>query len=220
MSRVPPFTQGSARRPSVQDNGVLKSTATKPLQINRTRPGTPSSSSVVSTSSSAQYPSAPSPTRPQRSGLRSRRISEYSVSDGMSMDLRASEARQDIPDEFPPQTRINPSAPTRNGSRSIRSPTSPSSEQELTPTSLAVLSVFQNAVARRRAGTYDEEYEKAREKELEVQKARQKKIRDKAPDRKATKPRAGDIDGKQRACTVVQPSRLGTLVLISTYDKT
>lgn len=42
----------------------------------------------------------------------------------------------------------------------------------------------------------EEEYERAKEKEMEVQKVRQKRIRDKMPSRKTGKHRPGDIDGK------------------------
>lgn len=71
---------------------------------------------------------------------------------------------------------------------------------EVSPTSRAVVAAFQ-AFGRRRGttleGSADDEYQLAKEREMEIQKARQKRIRDKVPGRKATgKTRIGDIDGR------------------------
>ena len=76
------------------------------------------------------------------------------------------------------------------------SPVSPGSETDISPAAVAV-AAFQNALARRKGiSENDEEYERQKEKEVAIQMDRQKRIREKAPGMKATKPRAGDIDGE------------------------
>lgn len=69
----------------------------------------------------------------------------------------------------------------------------------MSPTSIAAIAAFQTAGLRKRVGTrdevMDEAYEREREREIAVQKDRQRRIRDRAPGRKPTAHKLGDIDG-------------------------
>ncbi|KAI0785469.1 Sec8 exocyst complex component-specific domain-containing protein [Irpex lacteus] len=144
--------------------------------------------------------------RPQRSGLRGRQVSEYSNSDRASIDSRYGEYR-----DSRDSSGYTPARPTRNDfaarsrptngsidANGLLSPLSPSSEAEVSPQGVAAIAAFQHAIARRRGKAGDEyadaEYEREKQREMAIQMDRQKRIREKVPGRKATKPRAGDID--------------------------
>lgn len=213
MSRVPQFP--TARRPqtpnaSEYDNHDAPPTnTTRPLQINRppTRPTTPSTRAP---NGGPSTPYSNGPIRPQRSGLRNRQASEYSNSDRLSMDSNrdsrdsTSLPRLELPPpQRPPRSDLSSQSRGTNGRlepvTTTLSPISAGSEQEVSPAAAAI-AAFQNAIARRRGMTQDdyvdEEYERQREREMAIQMDRQKRIKEKVPGRKATKPRAGDIDGK------------------------
>ena len=210
MSRVPPFP--AARRPQTPSSSEYdylpqSPNTTRPLQINRppTRPTTPSSRSV-NAGPSTSPPVVPM--RPQRSGLRGRQVSEYSNSDRASIDSRYGEFRDSrdsaaYPPARPPRNGVNGKPKTSNGSidtNGMLSPLSPSSEPEVSPQGAAAIAAFQHAMARRRDKARDDymdsEYEKEKQREIAIQMDRQRRIREKVPGRKATKPRAGDIDGE------------------------
>lgn len=94
-----------------------------------------------------------------------------------------------------------PSRPANGRPRPSRDPSLPlSPTDDVSPTSAAAIAAFQSVIAKRRGGTrdevMDEEYERAKEREMEVQKVRQKRIQDKMPSRKTGKHRPGDIDGE------------------------
>ncbi len=210
MSRVPPFP--AARRPQTPSSSEYdylpqSPNTTRPLQINRppTRPTTPSSRSA-NAGPSTSPPVVPM--RPQRSGLRGRQVSEYSNSDRASIDSRYGEYR-----DSRDSSGYTPARPTRNDfaarsrptngsidANGLLSPLSPSSEAEVSPQGVAAIAAFQHAIARRRGKAGDEyadaEYEREKQREMAIQMDRQKRIREKVPGRKATKPRAGDIDGQ------------------------
>ncbi|KAH8099379.1 Sec8 exocyst complex component-specific domain-containing protein [Cristinia sonorae] len=208
MSKAP-LTPGS-RRPRTPngndyDVSIPVPSSTRPLQINRppTRPATPSSSNTASQGSPRMpdYSLPNGPSRPQRSGLRSRQVSEYSE-DGGSIDSRSTRDSRIRESTEVPMARVNnvsSSSKAVNGrSRPGKNPTSPTSGDELSPTSSAAIAAFQSVITRRRTNTrddvMDDEYEKAREREMEVQKVRQKRIRDKMPSRKTGRHKPGDID--------------------------
>ncbi|TCD59885.1 hypothetical protein EIP91_011260 [Steccherinum ochraceum] len=206
MSRIPPpLTSRRPRTPNGSDHDSQHH-STRPLQINRppTRPTTPSSSNVPLPSPRGQeFSFSNGPTRPQRSGLRSRQVSEYSEDGDSRSSFRDSRFRESLDTtnsraNNPPSSSKTPNGrprPTRDPSL----PLSPTSETDtVSPTSAAAIAAFQSVIAKRRGVTrddvMDEEYEKAKEKEIEVQKVRQKRIRDKMPSRKVTAHRPGDID--------------------------
>lgn len=215
MSRLPSnYSTDTARSripPALQNGSSVA--PVRPLQINRTppRPTTPSSASNASTS-----PVAPKgPPRPMRSGLRERRVSDYSTSDRASVDSRitrdsrasgdnADAARSDQSQPYRTRNNVASSSNLSNGRpRAAPSPISPMSpESDISPTSLAAIAAFQ-AFGRKRGmsndSVMDAEYEREKAKEAEVQKARQQRLRDRVPGRKATrKAKAGDIDGTSR----------------------
>lgn len=202
MSRIPPLPSESRRprTPSVSDNGA----STRPLQINRPpRPTTPSGSSVPPATGSPR-----GPTRPTRSGLRSRQVSEVSATDRSSMESRATRDSRETYDGRPtglpdgPQSSRSRNFPMNGSDRPngrTQTPLSPQSP-ELSPTSLAAVAAFQS-FGRRRGMSNDDmmdaEYEEQKRREIELLKARQKRIREKVPGRRTTgKAKAGDIDGK------------------------
>ncbi|KAI0936742.1 hypothetical protein AcV5_004806 [Taiwanofungus camphoratus] len=212
MSRVPStYSTDPARRlPSNSQNGTFIPPV-RPLQINRTptRPPTPSSVSSISTSPSTTR----GPPRPMRSGLRDRRVSEHS-SDRASMDSRITHDSRDTGDTVDP-TRSDASLPyrTRNNvasssnlysrqaaaSPSPISPVSSMEDPQPSPASLAAAVAAFQSLGRKRGmsndSLMDAEYERQREKEMELQKARQQRLRDKVPGRRPTgKAKAGDID--------------------------
>ncbi|KDQ63373.1 hypothetical protein JAAARDRAFT_169127 [Jaapia argillacea MUCL 33604] len=174
MSRVPPYTTPRRPRSPPNTNGHDAQTSripssTRPLQINRppSRPETPNSQPSKS--------GVGSPSRPQRSELRSRNVSEYSD--------HASNSSFHMPSEY--------------RDRRDNSQTSPS-----TPALSKVMSAFQGAGARRRAMTNDSadaewerEREKERAREAELARATQQRIKAKVPGRRVNgKAKAGDID--------------------------
>ncbi|KAL4241814.1 Exocyst complex component Sec8 [Abortiporus biennis] len=195
MSRIPTTPSRRPHTPSAADDDYYHSTSsTRPLQINRP-PGanTPSNSSRIPPS-----PTTSSPARPQRSGLRSRQVSEYSNSDTASVDSRLRDSRDtngstraDI--VVPPRHRnhLGPKSPSgyARSPTDLLSPTPTSPESELSPTSLAALAAFKTAAVR-----VKDDHSRDREREIAIQKDRQKKIRDRAPARQQTKHRLGDID--------------------------
>ncbi|TFY68131.1 hypothetical protein EVG20_g3687 [Dentipellis fragilis] len=209
MSRAPPFPTASARRtrsPSQSNGQDPYAPPTKPLQINRAppRPTTPSNSSVISAGGSPAGPS-----RPQRSELRSRQGSDFSVTDAPRS--RSSRDRKDSAEttrsdaSLPnPYAARNGSSSTVNSTRPRRPPrsqtvnTTGSGDSEMSPTSLsAVMTAFQSAGARKKTLDMDgdEEWERERQREIEVQNQRQKRIREKVPGRRVNgKAKAGDID--------------------------
>lgn len=184
-------------------------TSTRPLQINRppTQPTTPTSSNTVLPASprAQEFTISNGPFRPQRSGLRSRQVSEYSE-EGVSIDSRStrdSRIRESMDVSTSRLNNISTTSKVVNGrprpSRDPSLPLSPASETDMSPTSAAAIAAFQSVISRRRANTrdgiMDEEYERAKVKEMEVQKVRQKRIRDKMPSRKTGRHKPGDIDG-------------------------
>ncbi|KAJ3554644.1 hypothetical protein NM688_g3000 [Phlebia brevispora] len=210
MSRVPPFP--SARRaqtPSTSeyDYGPPSPNTTRPLQINRPpRPTTPSRSAAMSSS-----PSGPGPARPPRSGLRSRKVSEYTGSDRLSIDSNGGDYRDQRdsidtsrsdssqPPPRPPRSNISGTPAATNGHLKPPPSRSPTSPEELSPSSMAVLAMFQSVMQKKRRGMTDDdyleaEYEKEKEKELAIQQVRQRRLRERMPGRKATETKAGDID--------------------------
>ena len=188
MSRTSPFPTRPGRSLPQSGNGS-QPPATRPLQIGR--PTTPSNSAV---SPAAQIQGGPS--RPQRSELRSRQVSEYSNSEMSSYRDSFSTNRSDASQPYT----------LRNGTSN--SPITPTSRRrvnvspvntETSPTMVTVLSAFQSAGARQRSmtnGSEDMEYSRNRQREAEAESARQQRIREKVPGRRMNgKARAGDIDG-------------------------
>ena len=62
------------------------------------------------------------------------------------------------------------------------------------------MAMFQSVMAKKKRGMTDDdyleqEYEKEKEREMLIQQDRQRRLQERVPGRKATKPRAGDIDG-------------------------
>lgn len=214
MSRVPPFPSTRAQPASGSDfeYGSASSQSTRPLQINRTRPTTPSRNAPLSSS-----PTTISPARPQRSDLRGRNVQDYGAPDRLSIDSSVGDYRdrrdsgattrsdRSQPPPRPPRGNVQASSSTTNGTLRpppVRSPTSPG--DELSPSEQAALAMFQSVMAKKKRGMTDDdyleqEYEKEKERELAIQQDRQRRLRERVPGRKATKPRAGDIDGA-RAC--------------------
>ncbi|CAL1695106.1 unnamed protein product [Somion occarium] len=216
MSRVPPLPSNRYPSNASYDSSQSGSPSIRPLQISRpsSRPTTPGSNSIPLPGSSRGSSSNPNgPSRPQRSGLRSRHVSEYSNSDSVSFDGSSNRDSRDRADSLGTTIRTNFSVPqgTRNNvagpsksspsngrprpSRAPISPTSPGTEPEMSPTSIAAIAAFQRAGRMRGMTLEDEEYEREKEKEIAIQKDRQKRIRDKVPGRRTTgKHRPGDID--------------------------
>ncbi|KZT02404.1 uncharacterized protein LAESUDRAFT_730147 [Laetiporus sulphureus 93-53] len=223
MSRLDPSASTGRPRahPKLQNGAPMP--PVRPLQINRNapHPAAPGAISPVSSSPGA----IKVPMRPQRSGLRERRKSEHSMSDRASIDSRVTfdpRTSGDNPDGTRPIPSL--SSITHNGSASgslstltpistngrMQLGTSPVSPQGLSPNALAIVAAFQ-ALGKKRDDMVDTEYERERQKEIEIQKARQQRLRDRVPGRKATgKAKAGDIDAvldeiKDEWATVVDP---------------
>lgn len=213
MSRAPPFpTPRRSQTPNGNhyDDQPSSPSTTRPLNINRppTRPTTPTSRNAPLPGPSSPTPGMP--TRPARSGLRTRQVSEHSASERLSVDSsRYGDHRDSVgttrsdtsqPPPRPPRTNLSTSPPNGHLQTNLLSPISPSSEPELSPGGAAALAMFQNAIARRRGMTeddmYDAEYEREKAREAAIQRDRQRRIKEKVPGMKATKPRAGDIDGE------------------------
>lgn len=140
-------------------------------------------------------------------------MSEYSASDRLSIDSRYGEYRDSrdstsiayadaaMPPPRPPRANATGPSKQSNGRlQTILSPISPGSETDISPSGAAAIAAFQSVMAKRRGVTEEDlaqaEYEKEKEREMAIQMDRQRRIRDKVPGRKATKPRAGDIDGE------------------------
>lgn len=213
-----PFPTSSARRPKspAQSNGYDAesppfSSSTRPLQIGRpsSRPRTPSNTSFINSSPRSQgAPSPNGPSRPQRSELRSRQMSEYSNSDQTSGSSRPRPTRDS---ETASTTRSEASSVNAysqaNGSTSAAGTRShskpkgniPAETSPISPSSMAAIMAFQNAGQRKRAqtnGSDDYEYEREKTREREKEMLMQQRIREKAPGRRTNgKARAGDIDG-------------------------
>jgi exocyst complex component 4 len=220
MSRAPPFPTSSSstrrRAPSPSStniNGSSHPPSIRPLQISRplSRPNTPGSSSMNSTSSRMTDSSPSGPSRPQRSELRSRQLSEYSNS-GASTSSRPTWLQEDRDSINDMWSDMPQGFRQRNGSTSVKSDvekfrskperswTGTTDDSIQSPTALpAVLSAFQSAGARKRAmtnGSQQMDYERERQKEVETHRMRQQRIKEKEPGRRTNgKARAGDIDG-------------------------
>ena len=218
MFRQPaPFPTSPARRPRSpsQLNGYdAESTtpfpsSTRPLQIGRpsSRSHTPSNSSLMSDSPRGQTTGSPSaPSRPQRSELRSRQMSEYSDQTSGSSRSRPTQDRDSV-STTRSDASLGNSYSKRNGvttqlnARQQKPKRSGSAEvSPLSPSSMAAITAFQNAGQRKRAqtnGSDDVEYEKEKRMEREKEMLMQQRIREKAPGRRTNgKARAGDIDGR------------------------
>lgn len=221
MSRVPPLP--SSRYPSngSYDNDSPSSPSVRPLQINRSRPTTPNKNSIPLPVSS-RVPSSGSngPSRPQRSGLRGRQLSEVSIDsvvyDGISSrdsggerDGLGTRSNRSLPQAGRNNVAGSSKSSVSNGrtrpSRTPTSPSTPGSETEMSPTHMAAIQAFQRAGRMRNMTLEDEEYEKQKEREIAIQKDRQRRIKEKAPGRKVGKHRPGDIDGMSQSTS----TRLG-----------
>ena len=204
MSRASPFPTSSARRPRTpidSSNYVEEShpyaSPTRPLQISRSSRAEPIGS-----------PNGPS--RPLRSELRSRQVSEYSNSDQASSSRQAWDVGQTRDRESVSTTRSDGSMgnsyrarANSSGQRTIdtnakRSQTQ-DSEKTVSPSHMAAIMAFQNAGQRKRAqtnGSDDYEYEKEKRQAREKERLTQERIKQKAPGRRTNgKAKAGDIDG-------------------------
>jgi exocyst complex component 4 len=219
MSRASPFPTSSSRRapsPSLTNGNSSQypyNSSTKPLQITRplSRPNTPGDSSMITTSRTGINPSSIGPSRPQRSELRSRQVSEYSNS-GASSSSRptwlkdndrdsGNEMWSDTPQSYRQRTSSAMSQTGSSRTKPERSWTGATDDSMQSPVALpAVLSAFQSAGARKRAmtnGSQQMEYERERQKEVETHKIRQQRIQEKAPGRRTNgRARTGDIDGE------------------------
>ncbi|KAF7320273.1 Sec8 exocyst complex component specific domain-containing protein [Mycena kentingensis (nom. inval.)] len=188
MSRQAPFPS-RVRSPSLSNGNPPQSTSTRPLQISRppSRPTTPSNDDTRPSRRQPRPEDSP-PSRPTRSGLRS----------------RESEASSSYRDSTATDSSYRSRTPVSNGVAPPRSKPQPQrlrsaqydDEQQGTPTSLSnVMSAFQAAGSRRRNTEEDEYYQRERRAEMEAEKLRQQRIRDKVPGRRPNgKARAGDID--------------------------
>lgn len=212
MSRQSPFPTNSARRPRspVQPNVYDASSSpvpsnVRPLQIGRpsSRPNTPSNSSLANSSPRSQsFASSNGPSRPQRSDMRSRQVSEYSNDDRASSSSRpprdsASTTRSDASQSNTYRTR-NGSTTTARSTPKSRS-NGPTEVSPISPGSAAAIAAFQNAGQRKRAqtnGSDDYEYDRERRKEREREQLVQQRMKEKQLGRRPNgKVRAGDIDG-------------------------
>lgn len=205
MSRASPFPTSSARRPrtpadsnSYGEDSNSYSSSTRPLQISR--------------SSRAETIASPNgPSRPQRSELRSRQVSEYSNSDQAS-GSRQTWDRDQAPDRgsvsttrsdastgntYRPRANSSGQAPAVN-TKPKRSQTQDSQKTVVSPGGMAAIMAFQNA-GRKRAqtnGSDEFEYTKEKREAREREKLTQERIKEKAPGRRLNgKAKAGDIDG-------------------------
>ncbi|KAH7930548.1 exocyst complex component sec8 [Leucogyrophana mollusca] len=215
MSRAPPLPLESTRRnraPSISNTNGTYSTnlpSTRPLQI--ARPTTPSNSAFASSSPKGPAISSPKgPSRPQRSELRPRQVSQYSASERASTSTQDYNGRERRDSSSTTRSDVSVTQRKRNGSVSIASnrprpdlPRSAAQESSsaVSPTSPAlatVMSAFKDAGARKRGmtnGSEDMDYGREKQQELEQERQRQERIRARMPGRKATgKARAGDID--------------------------
>lgn len=148
------------------------------------------------------------PSRPQRSELRTRQLSEYSNDDRASSSSRAG---RDSVSTTRSDASLGNAYRTRNGSSSTaRSNTNsrPNGQMEtkspISPGAMGAIAAFQKAGQRQRAmtnGSDDYEYEEQRRKEREREQRTQQRIKEKAMGRRTNgKARAGDIDGAFTFC--------------------
>lgn len=189
MSRAPPFPTSSPRRPRSpqQSQGFTSPPATAPLSINRER--NPTSRPV--TPSSRQPPPPPitaGPTRPVRSGLRSRVPSTSSVSEFRDAPRTSTEQ------SFTSSRPRRPSASGRNGSGNANeiSPT------EISPTQQAAVAAFRQAA--RRKASRDDVRDDERRREMEEEEVRQRKMRERTAVRRPTnggRTAGGEIEGER-----------------------
>ena len=189
MSRVSPYPATPRNARPIADYGDTQST--RPLEIGRSvRPSTPTNST-----------SSGGPSRPHRSGLRTRQTSISSVDSHATRD-----SRPDAQIQTPPRSRPRPTAMPIAASPEEMSPQSISSP--ITSAAMtAALSALQSAGQRRRAmtaGSEDAQWERQRTLDQEAERQLQKRIKDRVPQRRAKgKAKAGDIDGKSVAFVVV-----------------
>jgi exocyst complex component 4 len=184
MSRVSPYAATPRGARPIADYGGPQST--RPLEIGRSiRPSTPTNSAFSN-----------GPSRPNRSGLRTRQTSISSIDSRLTRDSRldsTSETRQ-----TPPRSRPRPPAMPISTSPEEMSPLSTASPSS-SATVNAALSALQSAGQRRRAmtaGSQDAEWERQRSLEQEAERQLQQRIKDRVPQRRAKgKAKAGDIDG-------------------------
>lgn len=209
MSRAPPFPTRRTRSPSLSNSSSTNpgASGTRPLQIVRppSRPTTPSNSSYISGTSPRGLPSAPTPSRPQRSELRSR-AAEQQGSDRGSTSSRdyQRESAVGLVTSLVCGLLLTLFQYQKSNTATPSNRSQPNEERyidngEATPTSLStVMSAFKTA-GRRRAMTNDDDdldYQRERQSEINAEKSRQQRIRDKVPGRRTNgKPYTGDIDG-------------------------
>src|ERR1700722_19868187 len=153
MSRAPPFPTRPARSPSQSDTHAPQlslSSQIRPLQISRS----PSRSTTPSSITSPYTLPQGGPSRPQRSELRSRQVSDYN-SENSSYRDSISTTRSDLSNPFLPRNAAsNGSITPRDPGRRIQRPKTPSDDPDTPyiPTSVStVLSAFQSAGARQRS---------------------------------------------------------------------
>jgi exocyst complex component 4 len=126
----------------------------------------------------------------------------------------------------PPRSDINGKSRAANGriDTTVMSPLSPSSETDVvSPRGVEAVLAFQSIIARRRGKAGDDyadvEYEREKQREMAIQMDRQKRIKEKVPGRKATKPRAGDIDGESHTLHIQHHLNLRIAVLDEIKDE-
>ena len=212
MSRASPFPTRRARSPSQSSANVSIQTSFPtpsprfPQPSQSPSPQTSNNSPVMNTPFRGQAPSPlGGPSRPQRSELRSRLVSEHSISEQSSnrdsVSVAYSDVQQNRPRNGAPGIPASPSG-TRSRSQRTKNVAGDSDTSPITPTLSAAVSAFQNAGARKRSmtnGSDDAEQERNRERERELQaeRLRQQRIQDRIPGRRANrKAKAGDIDGR------------------------
>ena len=184
MSRVSPYAATPRSARPIADYGDPQST--RPLELGRSiRPTTPTNSTFSN-----------GPSRPQRSGLRTRQGSVSSIDSRITRDSRLDSTSEAY--RTPPRSRPRPTAMPISTSPEEMSPLSAASSGT-SATMSAALSALQSAGQRRRAmtaGSQDAEWERQRTLEQEAEQQLQKRIKDRVPQRRARgKAKAGDIDG-------------------------
>ncbi len=178
MSRAPPFPTNGPRRPRSPPQLYSSPPATAPLAINRER--NPSRAPTPSEGRPQPQPMTASPSRPVRSGLRSRVPSTAgsvaSYRDGTRTSTEESFSR--------------PRAPSASG----RSATGEFGE--ISPTQQAAVSAFRQAA--RRKASRDDVRDEERRREIEEEEVRQRRMRERSAARRQTNGRAkpGDIEGE------------------------
>ena len=193
MSRVSPYSATPRNARPIADYGEIQST--RPLEIGRPlRPSTPTDSA------------SSGPSRPQRSGLRTRQTSISSVDPRTT--TRESKPKHMLETrQTPPHSRSRPTPmqlpPASPDEISPLSTTSPINSTTMN----AALSALNSAGQRRRAmtaGSEDAEWERQRTLDQEAERQLQKRIKDRVPQKRAKgKAKAGDIDGMSIASVVV-----------------